>query len=114
MVGLGEADTAQFDTPTCTTYPSFLHFTPGRPSHGAQSYFQGPASHTTFDRAVHVFVATCAPNSYATMFDSDGTLTSYVDVLIIGAGPAGLLCPVALAQGGVNVKIINKRCALNS
>ncbi|KAG9313142.1 putative monooxygenase [Chiua virens] len=33
---------------------------------------------------------------------------NYVDVLIIGAGPAGLMCANALAVAGVNVKIIDK------
>jgi NADPH-dependent 2,4-dienoyl-CoA reductase/sulfur reductase-like enzyme len=36
---------------------------------------------------------------------------SYVDVLIVGAGPAGLMCANALARAGVNVRIIDKRCA---
>ncbi|KAG9313143.1 putative monooxygenase [Chiua virens] len=33
---------------------------------------------------------------------------NHVDVLIIGAGPAGLMCANALANAGVNVKIIDK------
>ncbi|KAF7302055.1 hypothetical protein MIND_00772000 [Mycena indigotica] len=32
-----------------------------------------------------------------------------VDVLVIGAGPAGLMCANALAKAGVNVKIIDQR-----
>ncbi|KAK7052313.1 hypothetical protein R3P38DRAFT_2859682 [Favolaschia claudopus] len=32
-----------------------------------------------------------------------------VDVLVIGAGPAGLMCANALAKAGVNVRIIDKR-----
>lgn len=35
-----------------------------------------------------------------------------VDVLIIGAGPAGLMCAIALAQAGVNVKIIDQMYAV--
>ncbi|KAF8806894.1 hypothetical protein BYT27DRAFT_7233651 [Phlegmacium glaucopus] len=34
---------------------------------------------------------------------------SYVDVLIIGAGPAGVMACNALAKNGVNVRIIDKR-----
>jgi len=34
---------------------------------------------------------------------------SEVDVLIIGAGPAGLMCANALANARVNVRIIDKR-----
>jgi phenol 2-monooxygenase len=34
---------------------------------------------------------------------------SRVDVLVLGAGPAGLMCGNALARAGVNVRIIDKR-----
>ncbi|CCM01361.1 uncharacterized protein FIBRA_03411 [Fibroporia radiculosa] len=34
---------------------------------------------------------------------------SDVDVLIIGAGPAGLMCAMALSHAGVNVRIIDQR-----
>ena len=34
---------------------------------------------------------------------------SEVDVLIIGAGPAGLMCANALANARVNVRIVDKR-----
>ena len=34
---------------------------------------------------------------------------SNVDVLIIGAGPAGVMCANALAHAGVSVRIIDKR-----
>lgn len=36
-------------------------------------------------------------------------LESRVDVLIIGAGPAGIMCANALAVAGTNVRIIDKR-----
>ncbi|GJE87714.1 phenol 2-monooxygenase [Phanerochaete sordida] len=36
---------------------------------------------------------------------------TFVDVLIIGAGPAGVMCANALARAGVNVKIVDKRAA---
>ncbi|RPD53360.1 hypothetical protein L227DRAFT_399930 [Lentinus tigrinus ALCF2SS1-6] len=36
---------------------------------------------------------------------------SEVDVLIIGAGPAGLMCANALAMAGVNVRIVDQRPA---
>ncbi|TFK53739.1 hypothetical protein OE88DRAFT_1790612 [Heliocybe sulcata] len=39
---------------------------------------------------------------------------SYTDVLVIGAGPAGLMCAQALARAGVKVRIIDKRCAFVS
>lgn len=35
---------------------------------------------------------------------------SEVDVLIIGAGPSGLMCANGLAKAGVNVKIVDMRC----
>jgi 2-polyprenyl-6-methoxyphenol hydroxylase-like FAD-dependent oxidoreductase len=34
---------------------------------------------------------------------------SHVDVLIVGAGPAGLMCANALAAAGVSVKIVDQR-----
>ncbi|KAF7969243.1 hypothetical protein HWV62_27888 [Athelia sp. TMB] len=34
---------------------------------------------------------------------------SKVDVLVVGAGPAGLMCAYALAKAGINVRIIEKR-----
>lgn len=36
---------------------------------------------------------------------------SEVDVLVIGAGPAGLMCAYALMKAGVNVRIVDKRYA---
>lgn len=36
---------------------------------------------------------------------------SYVDVLIVGAGPAGVMASNALARNGVNVRIIDQRWA---
>ncbi|KAG8781923.1 hypothetical protein FRC12_021404 [Ceratobasidium sp. 428] len=36
-------------------------------------------------------------------------IESKVDVLIIGAGPAGLMCAHGLAKAGVNVRIVDKR-----
>ena len=35
---------------------------------------------------------------------------SHVDVLIVGAGPAGLMCANALVRAGVNVRVIDRRC----
>jgi phenol 2-monooxygenase len=34
---------------------------------------------------------------------------SYVDVLIVGAGPAGVMCANALAAAGIRVKIVDQR-----
>ena len=34
---------------------------------------------------------------------------SCVDVLVLGAGPAGVMCGNALARAGVNVRIVDKR-----
>ena len=34
---------------------------------------------------------------------------SHVDVLIIGAGPAGVMCANALVQAGVTVRVVDKR-----
>jgi len=34
---------------------------------------------------------------------------SNVDVLIVGAGPAGLMCANGLARAGVNVRIVDQR-----
>ena len=39
---------------------------------------------------------------------------SDVDVLIIGAGPAGLMAANALAKSGVNVRIVDQRCVNTS
>jgi phenol 2-monooxygenase len=36
-------------------------------------------------------------------------LESNVDVLIIGAGPAGLMCANGLAKAGINVRVIDQR-----
>ena len=36
-------------------------------------------------------------------------LESHIDVLIIGAGPAGIMCANTLAVAGVKVRIIDKR-----
>ena len=41
-----------------------------------------------------------------------GRKESYVDVLIIGAGPSGLFCANGLAKAGINVRIIDKRCVV--
>lgn len=35
---------------------------------------------------------------------------SDVDVLVIGAGPAGLMAANALAKYGINVRIVDQRC----
>jgi phenol 2-monooxygenase len=35
--------------------------------------------------------------------------TTHVDVLIVGGGPAGLLCAIALNKVGHNVRIVDKR-----
>ena len=37
------------------------------------------------------------------------SLEDFVDVLIIGAGPAGLMCANALVHAGVSVRIIDKK-----
>ncbi|OSD04725.1 hypothetical protein PYCCODRAFT_1433057 [Trametes coccinea BRFM310] len=37
------------------------------------------------------------------------TQESYVDVLIVGAGPAGVMCANALVHAGINVRIVDKR-----
>ncbi|KZT07245.1 uncharacterized protein LAESUDRAFT_758651 [Laetiporus sulphureus 93-53] len=39
------------------------------------------------------------------------TQESNVDVLVIGAGPAGLMCAMALSHAGVNVRIVDRRPA---
>ena len=39
------------------------------------------------------------------------TPENVVDVLVIGAGPAGLMCSNALAAaGGIKLKVIDQRC----
>ncbi|KAG8995663.1 hypothetical protein FRB94_008888 [Tulasnella sp. JGI-2019a] len=48
------------------------------------------------------------PDIMATTTNAPGA-ESRVDVLIIGAGPAGLMCANSLANAGVNVRIIDKR-----
>lgn len=37
---------------------------------------------------------------------------SFVDVLVVGAGPAGLMCAHGLAKLGVKVRVIDQRWAL--
>ncbi|KZT67060.1 hypothetical protein DAEQUDRAFT_408705 [Daedalea quercina L-15889] len=37
-----------------------------------------------------------------------------IDVLIIGAGPAGLMAALTLSHLGIGVKLLDRRCALNS
>ena len=39
---------------------------------------------------------------------------SFVDVLIIGAGPTGMMCGNALVQAGVSIRIIDKRYMTNA
>ena len=39
---------------------------------------------------------------------------STVDVLIIGAGPAGVMCANALARAGVHVRIVDKRYVVST
>ena len=39
---------------------------------------------------------------------------SNVDVLIIGAGPAGLMASNAFAAAGVNVRVVDKRCVITT
>ena len=34
---------------------------------------------------------------------------SFVDILIVGAGPAGLMCANALARAGIKVRIIDQK-----
>jgi len=41
-------------------------------------------------------------------------LESCVDVLVIGAGPAGLMCANALTRAHANVRIIDKRYGSSS
>ena len=40
---------------------------------------------------------------------SSAVKESFVDVLIIGAGPAGAMCANALSQAGVNVRIVEAK-----
>ena len=41
----------------------------------------------------------------------NGARESKVDVLVIGAGPAGVMAGNALAKAGINVRVIDKRYA---
>ena len=43
------------------------------------------------------------------MSSSTAAKESYVDVLIVGAGPAGVMCANALIHAGVNVRIVDQR-----
>ena len=45
---------------------------------------------------------------------SRSTNESKVDVLVVGAGPAGLMCAYALTKAGINVRIIEKRYVLST
>ena len=45
----------------------------------------------------------------------NGTIKeSKVDVLVIGAGPAGLMASNALSQAGVDFRVVDLRCVVNS
>lgn len=44
-----------------------------------------------------------------TSYPSTMSTKSNVDVLIIGAGPAGLMCANGLARAGMNVRIVDQR-----
>jgi len=48
---------------------------------------------------------------YESLATTTTTTTTQVDVLVIGAGPAGLMCANSLAMAGVNVRVIDKTCA---
>lgn len=41
--------------------------------------------------------------------DPNGTMVETTDVLIIGAGPAGLMCANALGELGVQTIIVDRR-----
>jgi NADPH-dependent 2,4-dienoyl-CoA reductase/sulfur reductase-like enzyme len=43
------------------------------------------------------------------VMSASSLVQSEVDVLVIGAGPAGLMCANGLAKAGINVRIIDKR-----
>jgi threonine dehydrogenase-like Zn-dependent dehydrogenase len=61
--------------------------------------------------AIHDRVSLASPiltNSYPLM-SIMSMKESELDVLVIGAGPAGLMCGYALAKAGVNVRIVDKR-----
>lgn len=47
-------------------------------------------------------------DTYQTM-DPNGTMVETTDVLIIGAGPAGLMCANALGELGVQTIIVDRR-----
>ena len=49
------------------------------------------------------------PSLVPRMMSQAANKESEVDVLIIGAGPAGVMCANALAMAGVNVRIIDQR-----
>ena len=53
--------------------------------------------------SVFLFVLMPLPNMSASVKES------YTDVLIIGAGPAGVMCANALVRAGIGVRIVDKR-----
>lgn len=58
------------------------------------------------DNTLHPCIGNPPPPVMPTMLAED---TTYVDVLIVGAGPAGLMAAHALAQAGVKIKIIDMK-----
>lgn len=62
-------------------------------------------------RGTVVFLFFLTPNSDPAMMILS-TSHPEVDVLIVGAGPAGLLCADALAVANVTVRIVDKRLAI--
>jgi len=57
-----------------------------------------PLLHTVLSSNLHLYVCIVIRESH-------------VDVLVLGAGPAGVMCANGLARAGVHVRIIDKRCA---
>ena len=49
------------------------------------------------------------PLQHISMSSPGAAKESHIDVLIIGAGPAGVMCANALARAGVRVRIVDKR-----
>lgn len=47
-------------------------------------------------------------------YDTSGLKESQIDVLILGAGPAGVMSANGLARAGVKVRILDERSALLS
>lgn len=67
------------------------------------------AFYFSFPEHLTVQLTEMAANAAANGTKLNGTSKDHVDVLIIGAGPAGLMMATWMAKCGINARIVDKR-----